>query len=151
MRDDSPPAVMVGRHDGDHVLINVLGRLHPGAVDSSDGNWLMTPIEISVGAFKAEIGASLRAEELRAFRLALESLAAALEGEAVLESMETWITLRVSVDRLGRLEVVGEAADKPGSENHLAFRVSDLDQSDLSDMIASLRSVNDAFPVVGEQ
>jgi hypothetical protein len=110
----------------------------------------MTPVEVSVGGFRAEIGASLRAEELRGFRLALEALATSFEGEAVLESMEAWITLHVSVDRLGRLEISGEATDKPGSGNRLVFRIGDLDQSDLPTMIASLRSANEAFPVVGE-
>lgn len=150
MNDTLQPTVVLGRADGDHVSITVLGRLHPGAVDASDGNWLMTPIKISVGGFSAEIGASFRAEELREFRRALEVVATSLDGEAVLESMETWITLHVSVDRLGRLEVSGEATDKPGSGNRLLFRIADLDQSDLPAMIASLRSVNDAFPVFGE-
>jgi hypothetical protein len=148
MSDTSPLPVVIGRPDGNHVAINILGRLHPDAVDSSDGNWLMTPIEISVGGFKADIGASLRSEELRAFRLALEALAASLQGEAVLDSMETWIKLHVSVDRLGRLEVSGEATDKPGLGNRLEFSVSDLDQSDLPGIIRALRSANDAFPVV---
>src|SRR6266481_9165431 len=88
------PEIVVGDPPGDHLALRVLGRLHPGADDFWDGNWLATPIKAAVGGFQATVGASLRADELQTFRDALKGLHSALNGEAVLESMEKWLTLR---------------------------------------------------------
>jgi hypothetical protein len=150
MSDVSLPAVVIGRRDGDHVSINVLGRLHPGAVDASDGNWLMTPIEVSVPGFKTEIGASPErggAAGVQASPRGLRGVArrggcARVDGVADHAS---------GIRRPARAAVrFGEATESLGSGNGLVFRVRDLDQSDLPGVIAALQSVNDAFPVVGE-
>lgn len=143
------PEVVVGRADSDHLSIRVLGRLHAGADDYWDGNWLVTPIEAVAGGFRCESGASLHAEELVAFREALERVHESLEGEAVLESMESWLTLRVAVDRSGRLTVTGRMVDRLGSANELTFKIEGLDQSDLPVMIEGLQEIETFFPVVG--
>jgi hypothetical protein len=96
--------VIVGDPAYDHLSIIVLGRLHPGADDFWDGNWLATPIEAVVGKFQGKVGASLRADELRSFRDALKILSTTLDGEAVLKSMEEWLTLRVAITSRGRME-----------------------------------------------
>jgi hypothetical protein len=72
-----------------------------------------------------------------------------LAGEAALESMEQWLTLRVVVDRLGHVAVLGEVRDHPGSGNTLTFFVDGLDQTHLPPILAALRDVEVAFPVVG--
>jgi hypothetical protein len=143
------PEVVVGRPEGDHLSIRVLGRLHSSADDFWDGNWLVTPIEVVAGGFRGECGASLRAEELRGFREALERVHASLDGEAVLQSMETWLTLRLAVDRSGRVVVTGRVVDRLGSSNELSFRIEGLDQSDLPAMLEALQEIETFFPVVG--
>jgi hypothetical protein len=143
------PQVVVGRGDGDHLSIRVLGRLHAGADDYWDGNWLVTPIDVVAGGFRGESGAALRAEELVAFREALERVYQSLDGEAVLESIESWLTLRVAVDRSGRLTVTGCMLDRLGSANKLDFKIEGLDQSDLSLVIEGLQEIETFFPVVG--
>ena len=99
------PEVVVGDPSGDHLSIRVLGRLHPRADNFWDGNWLATPIEATVGGFQGRVGASLRADELQAFRDALQGLHSALNGDAALESMEKWLTLRIAPTSRGRLDV----------------------------------------------
>jgi len=143
------PEVVVGDPSGDHLSIRVLGRLHPGADDFWDGNWLATPIEATVGGFQGRVGASLRADELQAFRDALQGLHSALNGEAVLESMEKWLTLRVAATSRGRLEVQGTLLDRAGDGNQLIFKIEGLDQSFLPRIIDSLEEVNTFFPVLG--
>lgn len=140
---------MIGRIEGDHLSIRVLGRLHPGADDFWDGNWLVTPVVVVSGGFKAKSGATLRAEELRSFRQALEEVYSSLEGEAVLESMETWLSVRVAIDQAGRVAATGRIVDQPGSANELSFKLDDLDQSDLPDVIEALKEVETFFPVIG--
>jgi hypothetical protein len=73
------PQVVIGPDNGDHLTIQILGRLHPGASDFWDGNWLATPVRVVAGGFRAEVGAALRCEELGQFREALEKLYASLQ------------------------------------------------------------------------
>ena len=149
MSDQLRPEVVVGDPSGDHLAIRVLGRLHPGADDFWDGNWLATPVEATVGGFQGRVGASLRADELQAFRDALQGLHSALNGEAVLESMEKWLTLRVAATSRGRLEVQGTLLDRAGDGNQLIFKIEGLDQSCLPRIIDSLEELNTSFPVLG--
>jgi hypothetical protein len=141
--------VIVGDPAYDHLSISVLGRLHPGADDFWDGNWLDTPIEAVVGKFQGKVGASLRADELRSFRDALKILSTTLDGEAVLKSMEEWLTLRVAITSRGRMEVTGTLLDRPGDVNHLIFKIDDLDQSYLPRIIDSLDELATLFAVLG--
>jgi hypothetical protein len=143
------PEIVVGDPAGDHLSIRVLGRLHPGAEDFWDGNWLATPIEVAVGGFQGRVGASLRADELQAFEDALKGLHSTLKGESLLESMEKWLTLRIAATSRGRLEVKGTLLDRAGDGNQLIFKIEVLDQSDLPNIIDSLEEVNTLFPVLG--
>jgi hypothetical protein len=149
MSDQLQPEVIVGDANGEHVSIRVLGRLHPNSDDFWDGNWLATPIEVSVGKFRGTVGASLRADELRRFRDAVERLHATLEGEAVLESMEEWLTLRLTAAGSGRLQVQGTVLDRAGDGNRLTFKIDGLDQSYLPGIVDSLDDVDTFFPVLG--
>jgi len=141
--------VIIGRAEGDHVSIQVLGRLHVGADDFWDGNWLITPTKVVAGGFRGESGASLRAEELVGIRQSLEQVYASLEGDAILDSMESWLTLGVAGDGSGRLRVTGRIIDRLGVSNELSFRIAELDQSDLPSIIESLQEIETLFPVLG--
>jgi hypothetical protein len=145
----APPHVLFCSPAGDRVAIRVLRRLYPSANDYWDGNWLDTPLDVSVGRFKANIDAHLRGNELESFRMRLECLHESLAGEAVLESMEDWITLRVAINRAGHLHLTGVVSDSPGARNRLEFSIEDLDRSHLPPVLDALRSVAAAFPVVG--
>jgi|SRR5215475_876485 len=149
MHEEVRHEVLIGHDAGDHLSIRVLGRLHPDAADYWDGNWLVTPVEVVAGAFEGSVGASLRAEELRGFREAMQQLSRSLRGEALLESMETWLTLRVTAERSGHIAVSGKVADRPGIGNELSFRIEGLDQSYLPPIISALEEVETFFPVIG--
>jgi hypothetical protein len=123
--------------------------MHAGATDFGDGNWLVTPVEVVAGDFRGVVGASLRAEELRAFRLALAALNSTLRGKAVLESMEEWLTIQVGVDALGHLLVSGRVVDRPGVGNVLAFNIDGLDVTSLPAVIESIEVIDEAYPVLG--
>lgn len=142
------PEVLIGPAGGDHVSIQVMGRMHPGADDYWDGNWLISPFEVVAGGFRAEIGAGLRAEELKNFRTELEVMEASLKGKAVLDSMEGWLKLQIVIERLGTLRVTGTALDRPGDGNELSFSIDELDQTYLRQVIASLLRVEVVFPVL---
>jgi len=148
-RADSPE-IRIGDDRGDHVSIRVMGRMHPKADDYWDGNWLISPIEMAIGGFHGEVPAGLRMDELVRFREALETLHSSLQGEAVLDSMEGWIQLRVAVDRRGSVQVTGKALDQPGSANALTFTIDGLDQTHLPAVISALGAAEARFPVRGQ-
>jgi hypothetical protein len=143
------PSVTIGSKTGDRLVITVSGRMHLGATDYWDGNWLFSPVEVVVGGFTARVPAGLRAEELRAFR---EELAKAYDdfgGVARLTSMEDWLELTVTVAKSGRVEVEGLAIDGDGTGNKLSFRIGDLDQSELPGILDALSAIEAEFPVIG--
>ena len=141
--------IRIGEVDDDHITILVMGRMHPKADDYWDGNWLISPIEVAIGGFRGEIPAGLRIDELVRFRETLESVQSSLQGEAVLESMEGWIQLRITVDRRGSLQVIGKVLDQPGSANALVFAIDDLDQTHLLELISALAAAEAKFPIRG--
>jgi hypothetical protein len=149
MDDLSKPVVLIGREQTDHVSIRVLGRMHPGADDYWDGNWLVAPVEVVAGGFSGTVGSGLRAEELAAFRCQLEDVYRSLKGSAKLVSMEDWLEIVVEIDSVGHLEIRGRACDRPGIGNVLSFGIAGLDQSDLPAMISALEDVDFSFPVIG--
>ncbi len=146
--ESSHPYVLIGR-PGQGVLIRVLGRLHPDADDYWDGNWLMSAVEVSAGGFRADLGAGLRAEELRSFREGLARIYTDMSGEVTLTSMEEWLLLTVGVVSRGRLSVLGLARDQPGGGNELRFAVDGLDLSYLPAIVAALSGIEAAYPVLG--
>jgi hypothetical protein len=144
---DDHPTLVVGFPQREHVRVTVLGRMHSGATDRRDGNWLISPISVSIGGFDGRVHAGLRADELKIFRDQLQVINARLEGTAELWSMEGWLRLDVSVRSTGALEVAGEVMDRPGIGNRLRFWIEGLDQSFLAAMIADLLTIEQAFPV----
>lgn len=134
----------------EHVDVSVMGRERPASGDYWDGNWLVTPIRIVVGHFRGEVPADLRAEEIHRFRTELESVYDNLKGEAVLASLDGWISLTVRCRTNGSLEIIGVVNDHPGIGNELTFSLEGLDQSHLPPLIGALRSVEDAYPVLGD-
>lgn len=140
--------VTIGGEGDDSITITILGRMHPGATDYWDGNWLLSPTTISVGDFTGRIGGGLRCDELQQFRVELESLNATLSGAAQLSSMEGWVDVRMIGDGLGHVAVSGSLMDEPGVGNRLEFTF-DIDQTFLPGIIKSLVDVAQSFPVLG--
>lgn len=149
MDESFKPVVLIGREHGDHVLIRVLGRMHPEARDYWDGNWLVAPVQVVAGGFSGSVRSGLRSEELAAFRSQLAEMHRSLSGSAKLVSMEDWLELVVEIDSRGHLKVQGRACDEPGIGNSLTFTIGDLDQSDLPAIIDGLEDVAFSFPVAG--
>ena len=139
---------MLRADGGAELRIRVVGRMHPGATDFWDGNWLVSPIDLVVGGFTGRAAAGLRSEELLRLREGLEMLYESLEGEATLESMEDWLHLTCRGDGRGHVEVLGTLVDQPGVGNKLTFSLQ-TDQSFLPELIASLRKVESSYPVMG--
>jgi hypothetical protein len=74
-----------------------------------------------------------------------------LHGEAVLTSLEGWISLTVACRPTGSLCVTGELVDDPGVGNRLTFAISDLDQTDIPAMLTALSAIERAYPLLGQR
>jgi hypothetical protein len=150
---DPQVEIVIGPDQGepaDSVRIRVVGRKHPQAADSSDGNWLVSPITVRVGGFVGEIAAGLRAEELVRFREGLEHVAQQGSGTAVLHSIEEWLSLAVVQEPSGVLSISGAADDQPGIGNTLRFTLPPIDGSQLPALIEALRACEQAYPPLDE-
>jgi hypothetical protein len=142
--------LVVGRTDGDHLTVRVLGRMHPEASDYWDGNWLISPIIAQLGAFTAHVRAGLRLDELRSLKLGLERMHQELRGEATLASLENWISLTIVCRPNGTLAVTGTLNDEPDIGNVLQFGIDGLDQTDVPAMLSALAAIERNYPILGQ-
>ena len=140
--------ILIGDADGQRVLVQPLGRRHPGLFDYSDGNWITCDVHVAAGGFSGSFQADLRSEEFKAFLGEMESLAQTLEGTATLTTMEGQIALSLTGDGEGHARVQGEAVDEAGSGNRLHFEF-EIDQTSLPQICKALETVLGAFPVTG--
>jgi hypothetical protein len=129
-------------------VLTVHGRSHPDATDFWDGNWLDCTAEVTAGAFHGRLDRSLRAGELDRFRGQLARLHETLTGEAVLETMEHWLMIRVAGDGRGHLEASCRLCDGPALGNVLECRLS-FDQTFLPTVVRQLETAMQTHPIVG--
>jgi hypothetical protein len=139
--------IRVGGEQAEFLAITILGRSHPHARDRWDGNWVRAAVEVAAGGFRGEVGGDLRAEELASLHRAIARLAESIAGEARFTTMEDWLSIVVTGDRHGHVELAGEVRDQPGVGNTLAFRLA-LDQTHLGPMVDQLGRVVSEFPEI---
>jgi hypothetical protein len=127
----------------------VHSRQFPEAHNHWDGNWLNVTVHCGQsGASVWATGAILDSVGLVRFRDELERLHQTLSGEAVLESHEPNVKVRVVVaDGAGRLNARVEITPDHLAQGHW-FEL-EIDQSYLPAAIAQLESVLARFPVRG--
>ena len=125
----------------------VHGREFPEAQDRWDGNWLNVTAHCGQGGASVwATGAILDSIDLVRFRDALERLHQTLSGEAVLESHEPNVRVRVTpTDGAGHLRVRAELTPDHLAQGH--WFEFEIDQSDVPATVAQLESVLVAFPV----
>lgn len=148
MTSTNGQALLLGRATSEHLLIELVRRTHPYATDYWDKNWISAHVRVRVGGFDGRADGDLRAEELVAFREQLAGLHATLTGEAVFQTIEDWLSVRLIGDGQGHIGAKAILRDAPGIGNRLEFRLA-LDQTDLPTALSSLGGMCAAFPVIG--
>jgi hypothetical protein len=141
--------IHLGGEQAEFLTLTIHGRSLPDATDYWDGNWLACTAEVSAGAFRGTLNGLLRNEDLSKFLHRLEALYERLTGEALFDTLDGWLVLRLIGDGRGHVEVRGQLVDDPVGGNSLEFRLP-LDQTDLSPLMAQIRAVLEQFPVVGQ-
>ncbi len=94
-------SILIGNEGDEHVVIRISARERPGEGGFSDGNWLVSEVQVRAGAFSATYRASLRAEELRSFQRQLRALDRTLAGEAIFDTTEGQLRLVLTGDGRG--------------------------------------------------
>ena len=133
----------------DFLTLRVHGRTKADAQDYWDANWLHCTVEASAGAFRGTVEWQLRNEDLSQFMHGLESLDVRA-GEAVLDTGDGWLDVRVIRNEDGDVEARCQLVDKPADGNALEFRLS-LNKAVPAALVGQLREVLERFPVIGGQ
>lgn len=133
--------VSLGDEGGAHVALQFeriarVGRDQDGWVPP-----LAATASVSVGSFAATCSVSVREEELIGFRRQLARVSGSQEPEAVLQSSDERLCVRVRVHPQGGVVVQGHASDDLREGCTLAFAVRGLDQRCLPRLLRKLREV----------
>jgi hypothetical protein len=140
--------IRIGGAKAEYLTLTLHGRSLPHAADYWDGNWLACTAEVSAGAFRGSLDGLLRNEDIDRFLDRVAGLYERLTGEALFDTLEGWLDLRLIGDGRGHIEARGQLCDDPVHGNVLEFRLF-FDQTYLPSLMAELRAAMKAFPVVG--
>lgn len=141
--------VRFGGDEAEYLTLTVHRRNIPGSTDYWDGNFLWCTAEIVAGAFRGSLSNVLRNEDLARFLTRVEDLYRRLDGEALLDTLEGWLDLRLIGDGRGHVEAHGQLFDDSVHGNRLEFRLF-FDQTRLPPIMGQLRAALEQFPVVGQ-
>jgi hypothetical protein len=128
------------------LQIWVQGRRFPASNDSWDGNWLNIVAQCS--ANRAEVwveGPIIHLRELVSWAEACKKMSLELSGEANFDSLEPALSIKLSMARLGHIDLEVQITPDHLTQHHL-FRF-EIDQSYLPDLIQALHRILENFPL----
>lgn len=131
-----------------HVILNVLFRNNSDANDYGDANWLTTELSVKTDVWFGKYNANLRTEEFLDLKNNLEILYDIPDHDFKFDPMEPWLIMDFKGNKLGQIEIEGEACDKLGQGDKLQFSFS-IDQSYLPEIIRNLQNTIKEFPIKG--
>ncbi len=85
----------VGRLDGDHLRVEILGRAHPGGLSVSDHNWLCADISVHAAEHPFRYRAFLRTKDFETFHRSLRDLLAHAAPRARLRPRDPWLVVEI--------------------------------------------------------
>jgi len=136
-----------GQTSGDGIEIDVQGYEQSSAAGEYwDNNWLSVEIRVRAGGFRGNVSATFLTTELAKFLSELVRLHDKLKGTAEFKTMEEQLSLNLTGDGVGHIELVGEVLDQAGIGNRLRFGLQ-FDQTYLAHSIVELKKIVSEFPV----
>jgi len=128
-------AIPFGFEDRESVILN----LDLPAESDSGYDCISCLVHVRAGNFDARVKHLIERRDLIPFSEAAEKLYRSLKGEAVLNSLEGHIYLKLTGDGKGHIKLQGELVDR-GIENKF-FLVIEYDQTLLWQSVSALRDV----------
>ncbi|MBC7855404.1 MAG: hypothetical protein IAF94_18405 [Pirellulaceae bacterium] len=135
-----------GHLELERVEVDVHGYERAAVGEYWDDNWLTVEICVRAGGFRGKVAATIITSELTKFLSELRPLFETLSGTAEFTTMEDQLSLRLTGDGNGHIELRGEVSDQAGIGNRLHFTLQ-FDQSQLGVSIHELDRVSGQFPV----
>jgi hypothetical protein len=135
-----------GQSERERIEVDVLRYERSLTGDYHDDNWLTVKIGVRAGGFHGKADATILTFEVAAFTAELQMLFAALKGSARFRTLEGQLSLELTGDGKGHIELTGEVEDKAGIGNRLRFTLQ-IDQSQLGQSLRELEDVLSKFPV----
>lgn len=118
--------MLIGSKDGDHLLLEVMGRSVDEPENDIDAAWVTSVVEVVADPFRGRYSLDLRDKDLAGFRDDLRRLYDGFRsGQAdFTPTLETPLSFSIQVTSTGRIECVGTALGHIGEENEqrLDFR-----------------------------
>jgi hypothetical protein len=133
-----------GHSEQERIEVEVYGYERAPVGEYYDDNWLTVDIRIQTGGFRGEMPATFVTGELVKFLSELRPLHQTLTGAAAFQTMEGQLSLWLTGDGKGHIELRGEVADQAAG-NRLHFTLQ-FDQSQLNSSIRELERVTLRFP-----
>jgi hypothetical protein len=109
----------------------------PAKTDSGY-EWISSRAQVHAGKFQGAADLYLEAGDLKRFSEPVETLYRTLKGEAALNTIEDQISLLLTGDGKGHIELKGTLLDRCGTGNRLNF-VLQYDQTLLWQTVSALR------------
>ena len=132
--------------EGGRVRIQVAGYERQAAENLSDANWLNCNVSVDVPPFSGRYDAAFSTQDFVDFSKQLGVLSEGLAGEAVFQTDEGALHLRLVMQSRGGLTIDGEAVAVMVGRTALKFKLL-ADQSHLSDLRRAVQAVSTEFPV----
>ena len=128
------------------VKIEVFGYERPSATHLTDANWLSCQVEVNVIGFEGHLVAAFTTLDFAEFRTTLRSGVADLKGQALFETDEDALRLRIEFSPIGHVSISGVLRDVDRPETSLTFSI-ESDQTYMRRTVEMLDEVLRRFPV----
>jgi hypothetical protein len=145
-QNESAMTFSFGQSERERIEVDVLRYERSPTGDYHDDNWLTVKIEVHAGGFRGKANAAILSSELEQFVSEVRPLCETLRGLAKFETLEGQLSLSLTGDGKGHIELTGEVLDQAGIGNRLRFTLQ-IDQSQLGQSLRELESVILRFPV----
>src|SRR5262245_9828947 len=116
-------SIRIGGQEAEFLCLTFHRRSHPGSAAYWDVNWLDVTAEVAAGVFRGSLDGALRTDEFERFRGQLAQVYETLTGEAVFETMERWLNVRMVGDGRGHIEAHCRLCDDLAFGNTLDFQL----------------------------
>jgi len=126
--------VLIGGEEGNRISIRRRTKNGPEG-------WFDTEIEVRCDGWHGKFGASFMQGELSQFAKQVQDLHQHLHGQATLEPMEPNLTLSLSGDGKGHVEISGVAQKQFHTGTKLTFKM-ELDQTYLPAIARALANID---------
>jgi hypothetical protein len=131
-----------GQSEKERLAVDVVGYERAPVGEYFDDNWLIIEIRVQAGNFQCKTKAAILTDELIKFSSELRVLFETLKGSAAFTTLEEQLSLQLTGDGKGHIELCGEV-----EAGHRLIFTLQFDQSQLGRSIHEIEKVLSQFPI----